>query len=155
MELVADVHLLKRSGRPSLAPVRWALVFPAALLLLMPVAYVVFRHWTFIAIWLFAIGQFVVVCQAVVIVALCGLQSGCMKLRCYGLGVALYGTGSIALTIWFVCLAAFGGLGFGTVELFYSILWLIGVALCIPPAIFLWRLGQRIDAALWEMTPKK
>ena len=132
---------MKRSQFCRVSP-RANLSISAVVLVTMPITCYLFGGWAFIAVWLFVISHVVVIGQGAVIVVLCGLQEQHGRLRTYGVGLILYGAGSLAVTLWLAALAAFGGPAGNHVFMFNAALWTVAVTICVPVGLYLRRRGD-------------
>ena len=97
----------------SLFRLRVFLACSVAVLLAMPVVYLLFSRWVLLLLFMFVLNQCVVTCLGVFIVILCGWRKEIWKLRRHGLWVAFFGSASLVLTFWLTALATFGGPPFG------------------------------------------
>lgn len=123
----------------------------AATLLTLPVTYLVYAQWPpigkwllFVAIWGFVISQVVVTWQGIVVIVSCGFQGRRGKFRLYGICLILYGAALLAMTFGFAVLATIGGPSKDEERIFFAILWIIAVLLCIPAGIYLRRRSDSI-----------
>lgn len=116
-EMLMEVNKARAVNRKrSFMPLFWLRVFLAcsvAVLLTMPVVYLLFSRWVLLLLFMFVVNQCIVTCLGAFIVILCGWRKGIWELRRYGLWVAFFGSASLILTFWLTALATFGGPPFG------------------------------------------